>query len=832
MGSGATTPVDSDAAESQQQQSSSQHQHFAGLDVSGINFEAFSPELLEGFVTAETSLHESVVVHHVKPFTDPRPSPSCPSAIDFVPPVEELLLQTSTQRTSVVRAQLRRLTQTALLINEVVYDDLERDTTLPVTKLTQHVAAQVPSAAASPTAIPPLKFGSSFECGNLKRAIRVFDDEYDLILSTDINTTSFIQWFYFSVENARSDVTYKFNIINMEKPASMFNDGQRVLLFSEKRFMWSGFGWLRSGHDVAYVKNSYRRRGMKRKKDAGASHYTLTFSIRFPHDDDRLFIANCYPYSYSDLIGFLRKLQLERRETEDFLIAQNMCATQCGNATPLLTITTLRRDGVACSAEEIAQRSMCVVSARVHPGESNASFMAKGLIEYLLADTEAAAYLRNNFVFKIVPMLNPDGVVNGNHRCALSGKDLNREFLKPDRRRNPTIFYLKALCRYWKEVEGRNLILYGDFHGHSRRKNFFIFGCSARKLTHGIVVEKVFPRLLEDLVPYFSYSGCGFKVQRAKRMTGRVVFWRELGIRMSFTLEGSMMGGDFCDFLPVSFGEVEEDIARRSSLSRATVGHFSTGHFCTMGAMFAKAILLLHQGEQGLHQRANEIISALIAEANGDKSGGGMGKAAPAATGTAAGQQQSASGASASAATGGGGGSKSGGGGGNTSTPVTPLADELSATGDDRAAAMSGSYASSRRGSLRKQQQLGSATAGAGARRNPASPTSGASPSVPASYVATPQELADVYRALMRAGPAGATAKIAMAEGGDGEESDADADDNEDDENNDELAEDDDEDGDAAAADDNDGDDALLEPEEPCTPEGESSCLDGNDDDM
>ena len=33
-----------------------------------------------------------------------------------------------------------------------------------------------------------------------------------------------------------------------------------------------------------------------------------------------------------------------------------------------------------------------------------------------------AKILRDNFVFKIVPMLNPDGVINGNYRCSLAGE--------------------------------------------------------------------------------------------------------------------------------------------------------------------------------------------------------------------------------------------------------------------------------------------------------------------------------------------------------------------------------------------------------------------------
>ena len=38
--------------------------------------------------------------------------------------------------------------------------------------------------------------------------------------------------------------------------------------------------------------------------------------------------------------------------------------------------------------------------------------------------------LRASFVFHIIPMLNPDGVVAGNFRTSYSGKDLNRQFNK------------------------------------------------------------------------------------------------------------------------------------------------------------------------------------------------------------------------------------------------------------------------------------------------------------------------------------------------------------------------------------------------------------------
>jgi murein tripeptide amidase MpaA len=45
----------------------------------------------------------------------------------------------------------------------------------------------------------------------------------------------------------------------------------------------------------------------------------------------------------------------------------------------------------------------------------------KGIIDYLTSSEPEARVLRENFIFKIVPMLNPDGVINGNYRCSLVG---------------------------------------------------------------------------------------------------------------------------------------------------------------------------------------------------------------------------------------------------------------------------------------------------------------------------------------------------------------------------------------------------------------------------
>eukprot|EP00344_Euplotes_crassus_P007939 CAMPEP_0196994994 /NCGR_PEP_ID=MMETSP1380-20130617/1196_1 /TAXON_ID=5936 /ORGANISM="Euplotes crassus, Strain CT5" /LENGTH=484 /DNA_ID=CAMNT_0042410527 /DNA_START=360 /DNA_END=1815 /DNA_ORIENTATION=- len=147
-----------------------------------------------------------------------------------------------------------------------------------------------------------LVFESRFESGNLKRAVKIEDYEYDLILRNDYNSQGYTQWFYFRVTNTRSDKKYLFNIYHFYKPESIYNEGMRPLIYSKKKEAKEGVGWMRIGEDICYYQNTTKR------KSGSGFLYSLSFSFDLPFNDDEVYFCHHYPYTYRDCKEFLDNL--------------------------------------------------------------------------------------------------------------------------------------------------------------------------------------------------------------------------------------------------------------------------------------------------------------------------------------------------------------------------------------------------------------------------------------------------------------------------------------------------------------------------------------------
>lgn len=415
-----------------------------------------------------------------------------------------------------------------------------------------------------------LKFNSQFESGNLRKAIQVRKYEYDLVLNSDINSNHYHQWFYFEVSGMRVGTAYRFNIINSEKSNSQFNYGMQVLMYSVQEAISGRPHWVRTGTDICYYKNHFARSSIAAGGQKGKSYYTMTFSTTFSHKDDVCYFAYHYPYTYSTLKMHLSKLEALR--TPHIYLRQDiLCETLGGNSCPLLTITALPESNSNDHICQFRNRPLIFLSARVHPGETNASWVMKGTLEFLMGTSPLAASLREAYIFKIVPMLNPDGVVNGNHRCSLSGEDLNRQWQNPNPELHPTIYHTKSLLQYLAHIQ-RAPLVFCDYHGHSRKKNVFMYGCSVKETvwqsnisaTSSDLQEdlgyRALPKILSQIAPAFSMASCSFVVERSKESTARVVVWREIGVQRSYTMESTLCGCDQGKYKGLQIGtrELEE----------------------------------------------------------------------------------------------------------------------------------------------------------------------------------------------------------------------------------------------------------------------------------
>ncbi|KAH9276568.1 hypothetical protein BASA83_000696 [Batrachochytrium salamandrivorans] len=325
-----------------------------------------------------------------------------------------------------------------------------------------------------------LHFDSRFESGNLQMAIKTSQFEYDLMVQSDINTQQ------------------------------------------GKHNQWFYFSVKQMVPNIPYKFNI-----LNLKITIGNHHTHQQLSI-YPLLPNHLHIPHLYFRSYLKPPMILALFRITTR-------------TRIRNCKDHFTGFTRTHSIVRIAVVHLFAKLW--VEMNVHPGESNSSYIMNGLIQFLLSEDSTAVSLRRKCIFKIVPMLNPDGVVNGSHRCSLSGLDLNRQWKNPSKVTTPTIFWTKLLWGYLVRL-GNQPLLVCDFHGHSRRKNAFVYGCeNGPGDAEGL--EKIFPLALAAASPFFEHRACRYAVERSKESTSRIVMWREFGIINSFTLESSYCGADF-----------------------------------------------------------------------------------------------------------------------------------------------------------------------------------------------------------------------------------------------------------------------------------------------
>ncbi|XP_055604992.1 cytosolic carboxypeptidase 6 [Uranotaenia lowii] len=367
-----------------------------------------------------------------------------------------------------------------------------------------------------------LCFDAAFETGNLGRVDLVGEFEYDLFLRPDTCNPRYRFWFNFTVDNVKQDQRVIFNIVNINKSRNLFKDGMTPLVKSTSRPKWQRLPRC----EVFYYKSAVHQ-----------NHYVLSFAFGFDKEDEVYQFAMTFPYSYSKLQAYLSAL--ETKYPESFERSQ-LGTTIQNRRLDLVTFDEVKKP------EKVDHKNLIhivVILARVHPGESPASYVVQGLIEFLAAgNMPISKALRENVVFKIIPMMNPDGVFLGNNRCNVIGHDLNRSWNRQSMYTHPTLFSTMKMLKEYDNSSCYQVDFVIDIHAHSSLTGAFIYG-STYDNVYRYERHLVFPKLFASKCEEFSQDHMMFNADDRKSGTARRYFADALSDNVNtYTLEVSMCG--------------------------------------------------------------------------------------------------------------------------------------------------------------------------------------------------------------------------------------------------------------------------------------------------
>ena len=194
------------------------------------------------------------------------------------------------------------------------------------------------------------------------------------------------------------------------------------------------------------------------------------------------------------------------------------------------------------------EKKVFLLTARVHPGETPASHVLDGFLHFLLReDDPRARALREKFVFKLVPIINPDGVYRGHYRGDTRATNLNRFYgASASAEHHPSVYAIGALVRQLHQRG--NLQFYVDTHAHATKKGCFLYGNALQNDSFERMVDNVmYAKLVAANCRWFDFGGCVFSERNmyrkdsrdglSKEGSGRVAVFKMTNATYVYTLE-------------------------------------------------------------------------------------------------------------------------------------------------------------------------------------------------------------------------------------------------------------------------------------------------------
>jgi len=369
--------------------------------------------------------------------------------------------------------------------------------------------ATAPAPSLSPSAV---SISTDFEGGCLGKIERVSETQFRCAVPGQVDhdgRNRQASWYYFRVDGAKGrEITVVLTDLKGEynyrpAPACIREDTPPVASGDGKT--WRHLDRISAGNNEA--------------------------TIRFTPDSDAFWVAHLEPYTASRLERFLDQVR-----GSAFLKDEVFGKSVEGRNLHMLTITETSAAGKPPTEVWL----MC----RQHAWETGTSFVGEGAIRYLLSPE--AALLRRQLVFRIIPMLDPDGCARGGIRFNRNGYDLNRNWDTADPDQPQSRMLMPEICAAKKAIHGaRGQLL----TLHNQETGEWLSGSRG----HPELAARFFAALRERTT--FDPSEAGPRPPAAKIEPGRASVYEYLDLERgmpAFLLEQGITKGRKLGHLPTS----------------------------------------------------------------------------------------------------------------------------------------------------------------------------------------------------------------------------------------------------------------------------------------
>lgn len=164
---------------------------------------------------------------------------------------------------------------------------------------------------------------------------------------------------------------------------------------------------------------------------------------------------------------------------------------------------------------------------------------------------------------------------------------------------HPVVYRAKKLIE--KFSQSHEIAMFCDMHGHSMKKNVFMYACSPNLDKKKKILMSLIPFSLSKTNKLFSFKGTKFRTEKFKQGAARVVLYKEFDIINSYTLEASFYGP-----------EHQAALQNRDPIDGEPIGetHMNIDHLKSLGRDLCKQ-LLAFRSQTILQKKLNCVSNSL-----------------------------------------------------------------------------------------------------------------------------------------------------------------------------------------------------------------------------